>query len=69
MCVVPCLPLGSPQPSQVSVFSSRKKNLKKERKQACSLGQVSPSSHGSDDNRFVDAGELACTRPTVYSPH
>lgn len=26
MCVVPCLPLGSPQPSQVSVFSSRKKN-------------------------------------------
>lgn len=28
-----------------------------------------PSSHGSDDNRFVYAGELVCARPTIFSSH
>lgn len=38
-------------------------------KNTCWLGQVSPSAHGSDDNRFVYASELVCTRPTIFSSH
>ena len=48
--------------SGLSVFLEGEKN-------PCSLGQVSPSSHSSDDNRFVYASELACTRPTIFSSH
>lgn len=35
----------------------------------CSLGQVSRSSHRSDDNRFVCALELVCAHPTIFSSH
>ena len=52
-----------------TAFSALSVFLEGEKKNPCSLGQVSPSSHGSDDNRFVYASELVCTRPTIFSSH
>ena len=61
LSVVPSLLWASPQAlSGFCVFLE---------KTTCRLGQVSPSTHGSDDNRFVYAGELVCARPTIFSSH